>query len=131
MTLSDEVTRCDYESGHCSAALCDEHTFCLALLTFCGARASPMQCNVVLRDCSCYVTPSVQKLAGASLLVFANKQDLAGALSDDDIAELLDLASIKNRHWKIQACSAVSGKGLLDGIDWMVNDIASRIFMLD
>ena len=32
-----------------------------------------------------------EKLAGASLLVFANKQDLGGALSYQEIADILDL----------------------------------------
>ena len=72
-----------------------------------------------------------ERLAGASLLVFANKQDLPGALSDQDIAEVLELDNIKNRHWSIQACSAVTGEGLLGGVEWIVSDIASRIFMLD
>jgi ADP-ribosylation factor-like protein 2 len=35
-----------------------------------------------------------------------------------------------NRHWAIQPCSAVTGDGLVAGIDWMVNDISARIFMM-
>ena len=38
---------------------------------------------------------------------------------------------IMSRHWGIIPCSAVTGEGLLDGIDWLVYDIASRIFMMD
>lgn len=34
------------------------------------------------------------------------------------------------RHWGIIPCSAKTGEGLLEGIDWLVHDIASRIFML-
>ena len=34
------------------------------------------------------VLPSIQRLAGATLLVFANKQDLPGALSKDAIKEV-------------------------------------------
>jgi ADP-ribosylation factor-like protein 2 len=74
-----------------------------------------------------------ERLAGASLLIFANKQDVAGALSSEEIAEVLGLGVSKqfeNRHWTIRACSAVSGVGLLDGMDWIVSDIADRIFML-
>jgi ADP-ribosylation factor-like protein 2 len=72
-----------------------------------------------------------ERLAGASLLVFANKQDLAGALSREEIAAALDLPKIKTRHWSIVACSAMSGDGLLEGMDWLVQDVASRIFLLD
>jgi ADP-ribosylation factor-like protein 2 len=73
------------------------------------------------------------KLAGASLLIFANKQDIEGALSSEEIATVLELESnerYKNRHWSIQSCSAVTGEGLVAGMDWIVDDIASRIFML-
>jgi hypothetical protein len=73
-----------------------------------------------------------QKLAGASLLIFANKQDLAGALSLADISAVLGLDKlVLNRHCHIQACSAVTGAGLVEGVEWLVSDIASRIFMLE
>jgi ADP-ribosylation factor-like protein 2 len=75
-----------------------------------------------------------ERLAGASLLIFANKQDVGGALSVEKIAELLrlgrDSAMCQNRHWNILPCSAVTGDGLASGMDWIVDDIAARIFML-
>ena len=74
-----------------------------------------------------------ERLAGATLLIFANKQDIDGALSSEEIAEALELntnESFQKRHWSIQSCSAMTGEGLVSGIDWMVEDIASRIFML-
>eukprot|EP01116_Phalansterium_solitarium_P005298 TRINITY_DN1682_c0_g1_i1.p1 TRINITY_DN1682_c0_g1~~TRINITY_DN1682_c0_g1_i1.p1 ORF type:complete len:205 (+),score=52.90 TRINITY_DN1682_c0_g1_i1:57-617(+) len=74
-----------------------------------------------------------EKLAGASLLIFANKQDVEGALTAEQIVDVLDLrGSIGvNRHWNIVACSAYTGAGLLEGVDWIVSDIASRIYMLE
>eukprot|EP00162_Nutomonas_longa_P015693 comp22383_c3_seq1/m.54312 comp22383_c3_seq1/g.54312 ORF comp22383_c3_seq1/g.54312 comp22383_c3_seq1/m.54312 type:complete len:186 (-) comp22383_c3_seq1:56-613(-) len=72
-----------------------------------------------------------EKLAGASLLVFANKQDLPGAVSHETIREMLELDNIgESRHWEIVGCSAVTGNGLMKGMDWIVNDIASRIYLL-
>ena len=74
-----------------------------------------------------------ERLAGASLLIFANKQDVAGALSANEIANVLELETndqYKNRHWNILACSAMTGEGLVEGMDWIVDDIAGRIFML-
>ena len=74
-----------------------------------------------------------EKLAGASLMIFANKQDVKGALTAEEIAEALGLrdnSSFQNRHWSIRGCSAVTGEGLVEGMDWLVDDIASRIFML-
>lgn len=72
-----------------------------------------------------------ERLAGATLLVFANKQDLPGALSAEEIRQALDLDSITTHHWLIQDCSAVTGENLLKGIDWVIDDIASRIFTMD
>ena len=90
-----------------------------------------------------------ERLAGASLLIWANKQDLEGSLSMAEIAKALrlripteqnDSSSIDmpndgfgndlDRHWSIQACSAMTGEGLLEGMDWLVKDIGERIFML-
>ncbi|CAN6348644.1 unnamed protein product, partial [Urochloa humidicola] len=73
-----------------------------------------------------------ERLAGASLLVFANKQDIQGALKPAEIAKVLDLAAMeKSRHWQIVGCSAYTGDGLLEGFDWLVQDVASRIYVLD
>jgi ADP-ribosylation factor-like protein 2 len=74
-----------------------------------------------------------EKLAGASLLLFANKQDIAGAMSSEEISQVLQLETnsiYQNRHWSITSCSAITGEGLADGIEWVVSDIANRIFML-
>eukprot|EP00416_Gambierdiscus_australes_P036325 CAMPEP_0171096826 /NCGR_PEP_ID=MMETSP0766_2-20121228/46036_1 /TAXON_ID=439317 /ORGANISM="Gambierdiscus australes, Strain CAWD 149" /LENGTH=184 /DNA_ID=CAMNT_0011555897 /DNA_START=232 /DNA_END=786 /DNA_ORIENTATION=+ len=72
-----------------------------------------------------------ERLAGATLLIFANKQDLPGALSATEIRDSLGLEEIRNRHWYILPCSAYTGEGLLDGINWLVSDISSRVFLLD
>ncbi|KAI9017829.1 ADP-ribosylation factor family-domain-containing protein [Gaertneriomyces semiglobifer] len=80
---------------------------------------------------SIYHSFAAQRLAGASLLILANKQDVPGARTQQQIAEILDLASIQTHHWHIVACSAVTGENLLTGMDWIVADIAARIYMLD
>ncbi|ETW84438.1 hypothetical protein HETIRDRAFT_381968 [Heterobasidion irregulare TC 32-1] len=68
------------------------------------------------------------RLAGASLLIFANKQDIFGSMTDDEITEALELQSIKSHEWKIWPCSAVTGKNLIEGLDWVVNDVAGRLY---
>lgn len=72
-----------------------------------------------------------ERLAGASLLVFANKQDLSGALSCEEIKDVLDLNSIKTHRWSIVPCSAFTGENLLVGIDWVIDDISARIFSFE
>ena len=59
------------------------------------------------------------------------KQDLVGAQTKEEIAEALDLNDeiFEKRHWKIQACSAVTGEGLVEGMSWLTDDISSRIYV--
>jgi ADP-ribosylation factor-like protein 2 len=66
------------------------------------------------------------------LLIFANKQDLGGALSLADIATAFDLdgADISGRHWQIFSCSGMTGEGLEKGFNWIVEDISSRVFIM-
>ncbi|CDZ98596.1 gtp-binding protein [Phaffia rhodozyma] len=69
-----------------------------------------------------------ERLAGATLLIFANKQDVSNALTPAEIKEALDLPSIKSHRWRIQPCSAVTGENLVEGLDWVVEDVASRLY---
>ncbi len=68
---------------------------------------------------------SVQEedLKDSVLLVFANKQDIRGALNAAQVSEALGLSSIRSRQWSIQETSATQGKGLHEGFDWLVNCI--------
>ena len=86
-----------------------------------------------LRDCKdeLHKLLSEEKLAGSSLLIFANKQDIPGALTKTEIAQVLELDSFSKRHWHIEGCAAVTGEGLLEGFDWCVKDIGARIYMHD
>ncbi|TYK10880.1 ADP-ribosylation factor 1 [Cucumis melo var. makuwa] len=59
-----------------------------------------------------------EELRGAVALVFANKQDLPGALDDAAVTEALELHKIKNRQWAIFKASAIKGEGLFEGLDW-------------
>merc|ERR1712157_45928 len=66
------------------------------------------------------------KLGGIPLLVFANKQDLLQATPADEIAEILKLAEIGDRTWNIQACSAKTGDGLSEGMEWIVTNCQQK-----
>lgn len=60
------------------------------------------------------------ELREAGLLVFANKQDQPGAKGAGDISEALRLGELRDRNWSIVACSAVDGRGINEGMDWLV-----------
>ena len=57
------------------------------------------------------------------VLVYANKQDLPGALGPKELATSLGLDKLRNRQWFIQSSNAVTGDGLYEGLDWMVKTI--------
>ncbi|KAL6762000.1 ARF-like small GTPase [Haematococcus lacustris] len=67
-----------------------------------------------------------EELRDALILVYANKQDLPGALSDAEIAEGMGLHDIKSRDWAIFKTSAVRGEGLFEGLDWLTNTLKSK-----
>ena len=61
-----------------------------------------------------------EELRDAALLVFANKQDQPGAKGAGEISEALRLGELRDRNWSIMACSAIDGKGINEGMDWLV-----------
>jgi hypothetical protein len=55
-----------------------------------------------------------EELKDALILVYANKQDLPGALSEAQISESLGLHDVKSRPWAIFKTSAIKGEGLFE-----------------
>ena len=43
-------------------------------------------------------------------------------------AQALALPSIKSHQWRILPCSAVTGENLVEGLDWVVDDVANRLY---
>ena len=88
-------------------------------------------------DCSDFKNISVAKvelfnallssqLERAPVLVFANKQDIRGVRTAAELSEDLELVSIREHEWHIQACSAKTGAGLTEGLDWLAEKIRAR-----
>jgi ADP-ribosylation factor-like protein 1 len=69
---------------------------------------------------------SEEELRDAALLVFANKQDQPGAKGAGEISEALKLGELRDRNWSIVACSAIDGKGINEGMDWLVVSCSPR-----
>merc|ERR1712151_265613 len=67
-----------------------------------------------------------EELKKAILLVFANKQDMEGAMSPTDIAKGLGLATLRERKWQIFKTSAIKGTGLDEAMEWLVEALKSR-----
>ncbi|KAK1862480.1 hypothetical protein I4F81_005048 [Pyropia yezoensis] len=78
---------------------------------------------------------AAEELADAALLVYANKQDVGGAVGVEGVADALGLAAlptgggeggIGGRPWHIQGCSALTREGIGGGIDWIVSQVAGK-----
>ncbi|MEQ2180714.1 ADP-ribosylation factor 1, partial [Goodea atripinnis] len=66
------------------------------------------------------------ELRDAVLLVFANKQDLPNAMNAAELTDKLNLHSLRNRNWYIQATCATTGDGLYEGLDWLSNQLKNH-----
>ena len=58
-------------------------------------------------------------MAGAAVLVFANKQDLPGAADPASLVAAFDLPALRGRRWHVQGTVATKGEGLYEGLDWL------------
>ena len=84
------------------------------------------------------------RLAGASLLIIANKQDCRGALTLGQIetclrglglggGETMEEAgavpgSAIRGHCRVFATSALRGENVQEALDWLVSDVAARLY---
>ncbi|XP_052328991.1 ADP-ribosylation factor 4-like isoform X2 [Oncorhynchus keta] len=67
------------------------------------------------------------QLRDVVLLVFANKQDLPNAMSVSDITNKLGLRKLQlNTPWFVQATCATQSSGLLEGLDWLADQLSKR-----
>ncbi|KAK9095608.1 hypothetical protein Scep_027077 [Stephania cephalantha] len=58
-------------------------------------------------------------MLNCAILVFANKQDMKGAMTPMEVCEGLGLYNLKNKRWHIQGACALRGDGLYEGLDWL------------
>ena len=95
---------------------------------------TPPQCLVLVVDSTdrdrlglvreeLYKMLANEELTRAQLLVYANKQDVKGAMSASEISLALNLSSIKSHSWHIQGCCALTGEGLFSGLEWITTHL--------
>lgn len=63
------------------------------------------------------------------ILFYANKMDFVDALSSVKIAAALGLEKIDDKPWHISSSNAISGEGLEEGVQWLIEQI--RICVID
>ena len=68
-----------------------------------------------------------EKLKNLPLLIIGNKQDLNEAISPNELTKYLEYEKIINNKWLIQGSSALNGKGIKEGIDWLTNSLLKKV----
>lgn len=63
------------------------------------------------------------ELSNSAVLVFANKQDLPGALTTCEAAKRLSMGDFYDHRWFIQPMCAITGEGIQKGIEWLARSI--------
>lgn len=71
-------------------------------------------------------TKSTPVSTGVPILVYANKQDLPGAIKPNQLAEKLELDKLRNK-WHIQGTNAITGDGLCEGIQQFSKEVKNYI----
>lgn len=69
---------------------------------------------------------SEDQLHDAAVLILANKQDLPYAVSASELTDKLGLHSVRRHQWFVQPCSALTGDGLYEGLDWLSATLAKK-----
>eukprot|EP00747_Dinoflagellata_sp_TGD_P184560 gnl/TRDRNA2_/TRDRNA2_40278_c0_seq1.p1 gnl/TRDRNA2_/TRDRNA2_40278_c0~~gnl/TRDRNA2_/TRDRNA2_40278_c0_seq1.p1 ORF type:complete len:209 (-),score=37.87 gnl/TRDRNA2_/TRDRNA2_40278_c0_seq1:41-646(-) len=82
--------------------------------------------NMVLAKMELFNTVLHEDLKGACLLILANKQDIQGCRTSGEIAVDLSLHTIRTHEWQLQACCALTGEGLYEGLDWIASRVKAR-----
>ena len=67
-----------------------------------------------------------EELQDCPVLVYANKQDLNGALAPGEVTKRLGMGDLKGRTWLVQGSSATTGQGLKEGFDWMADVLRKK-----
>ncbi|XP_060940393.1 ADP-ribosylation factor 1 [Limanda limanda] len=67
-----------------------------------------------------------EDLRDAVVLVFANKQDLPNAMNAAELTDKMNLHSLRNRRWYIQATCATTGDGLYEGLEWLSSQLKNN-----
>ena len=67
-----------------------------------------------------------EELKECCVLIMANKQDLNGALSIDEVTKALGMESLIGRTWFVQGTSGITGQGLKEGLDWVASVLVNK-----
>ncbi|EDM00436.1 ADP-ribosylation factor-like 5A, isoform CRA_b [Rattus norvegicus] len=113
------------QSYYCWAGQCREDYHPLPVFVIVVVDSTDRERISVTRE-ELYKMLAHEDLRKAGLLIFANKQDVKECMTVAEISQFLKLTSIKDHQWHIQACCALTGEGLCQGLEWMMSRLKIR-----
>lgn len=85
-----------------------------------------------LNDCreELHSIMTADKLRGAGLLIWVNKIDLVSDAEEviNQISQELQLDKLKMHNYELLGCSAYTGYGVEAGLDYLLQEVANRLF---
>jgi small GTP-binding protein len=66
------------------------------------------------------------QLKGAPILVFANKQDIEGAVTVDELSSVLECQVLDSKRYHLEASCALTGVGLVEGMNWLSGAVTGK-----
>ena len=78
----------------------------------------------VVRDQFWYLIQN-DEVKNIPVLVYINKSDLPHAKNASYFQDKLGLHTLRGNPWHTQTCSAISGEGLYEGLDWLIHVLKS------
>jgi len=67
-----------------------------------------------------------REMRDSLLLVLANKQDLPGAMTPQEITDRLQLNKIKDKLWSVEPTIATEGTGLAEAFKWLSDNTKEK-----
>jgi len=65
-------------------------------------------------------------LRNCPILIFANKQDVEGAATAEEVAAALEVHVLEKRRYHLQGSVALTGEGLTDGMTWLSEAVTAK-----
>ena len=59
-----------------------------------------------------------QYLTGVPVILLVNKQDISSSINVSEVTSKLGMPSLTDRTWHVHGCSAITGEGLLEGMEY-------------
>jgi small GTP-binding protein len=66
------------------------------------------------------------QLKACPILAFANKQDIDGAVSAEELSRELELSVLDAKRYHIEASCALTGLGLVEGMNWLSEAVTGK-----